>query len=25
MEPWPTLPWEKLESQFKFMFQLHLN
>jgi len=25
MEPWPSLPWEKLESQFNFMFQLPLN
>jgi len=25
MEPWPSLPWEKLECQFKFMFQLPLN
>ncbi|KEH41934.1 hypothetical protein MTR_1g057760 [Medicago truncatula] len=24
-EPWPSLPWEKLECQFKFMFQLPLN
>jgi len=21
-EPWPSLPWETLERQFKFMFQL---
>jgi len=24
-KPWPSLPWEILESQFKFMFRLHLN
>jgi len=24
-EPWPSLPWETLKRQFKFMFQLPLN
>ena len=24
-EPCPSLPWETLESQFKFMLQLPLN